>query len=417
MQSAPQPSERQIALFVSLAIGAVVAGLTIITFWWIFSLALAPDLKTAAADAQAPYNGSDGVTAIVEAEPNEPTDGREPWLGEDAWRVAVQKGQEYISQYPEPQNVQVLKGMTTAQIWVYMQQHVSGAMGVSCQYCHDINNYAADPYPAKISARLMLLLVRDLNAQFIANIPNWRGNYVQCATCHNLQPVDMATFSPQFDNSVPPIQVDLEPLDENGEPMRGFEQNIPLKQAVLYYLYNYRIWNPYDAQDPTSGRGSLSLTHEGGRTQDQVTINQNVMNLMGWSLGEGCTYCHNSRNFYAYEADIPAPQFMETYALNRLKSQHMLLMTTWMTQNWNRYVLPPTDAPDSFPIDGNQYIVEFDGTRYPVAGCYTCHQGNAIPRAAINMADIPEGEAGIGVFPPVLTGLITLDEAEQGMVP
>jgi hypothetical protein len=147
------------------------------------------------------YSLSEGLLVITQAEPNEPgpDDPREPWLGSEAWISAVQEGQAYIDEYPEPQNVQILTDMTTAEIWDYMQEPVSGALGVSCQYCHDINNYAADPYPEKVSARLMLVMMRDLNDDYIPLIPEWRGNYVQCATCHQNQPLDMPAFSPQYD--------------------------------------------------------------------------------------------------------------------------------------------------------------------------------------------------------------------------
>lgn len=154
--------------------------------------------------SEATYSGSEGVRLITTSAPNVVPEGdpREPWLGEQAWIDAVQTGQTYIDDFPEPQNVQVLQGMTTAEIWIYMQQHVSGALGVSCQYCHDINNYAADPYPEKISARLMLLLVNDINSQFLSQTPGWGGRYATCATCHNMQPQGMLAFSTQ-NNFVP----------------------------------------------------------------------------------------------------------------------------------------------------------------------------------------------------------------------
>ncbi len=408
MQSSKGPGDRQLAVFVSLGVGAVVAGVTIVTFWLIYGLAFAPYFAEARDAANAPYNATDGIQAITEAEPND-VEGdvynREPWLGSDSWTVAMQLGQEYIDQYPEPQNVQVLKGMTTAQVWNYMQYEVSGAMGVSCQYCHDINNYAADAYPTKISARLMLLLLRDVNSQYISNLPNWRGNYVRCATCHNGQAVGMATYSDQAANNVPPITVTLEALDETGAPIREDAPQLSLIEASLYYYYNYLVWNPYTGEDG-SGRGSLSLTHDNGRTQDQVTINQNVMNMMNWSMGVGCTYCHNSRNFYAYEAANDLPQFQDNYAVNRLKAQRMLLMTTFMAENWNRYVLPSPEQPANVPIENQQYFVNIDDTNYAVPGCYTCHQGNIVPKASINVADLDEMQPDVSyyTFPPVLTG-------------
>jgi photosynthetic reaction center cytochrome c subunit len=228
---------------------------------------------------------------------------------------------------------------------------------------------------------------------------------VQCSTCHNGEPQNLPAVSTQFDQSVPPIPATVIPLGEEGEPQLDAAMEMGLKEASLYYLYNYQVWRPYDENDPTSGRGSLALTYPEGRTQEQVTINQNTMNLMGWSMNVGCTYCHNSRNFYAYEADTVSPQYPDTYAVNRLKAQRMLLMTTFMAENWNRYVLPRDVSPESLPLDGRLYYVTIDETPYSVPGCYTCHQNNIVPPAAINAADIPEGEEGIYTFPSVLKGL------------
>jgi photosynthetic reaction center cytochrome c subunit len=61
----------------------------------------------------------------------------------------VQAGQAWISANPNTVNVQVLTGLTSAEVWTYMVQYVSGGLGVGCQYCHDINNFAADTYPRR----------------------------------------------------------------------------------------------------------------------------------------------------------------------------------------------------------------------------------------------------------------------------
>jgi hypothetical protein len=194
MDSQDTGSGRWIALAIPALVVIILAVLTFSsqTFWSLFG-----GSDSGSETAAATYDASEGVQFIVNAEPNDVPEGdpREPWLGEQAWIVAVQAGQEYISEHPEPQNVQVLTGMTTAEIWIYMQQHVSGALGVSCQYCHDINNYAADPYPEKITSRLMMRLVQDINGNYLSQAPAWGGRYTQCATCHTMQPQDMLAFS------------------------------------------------------------------------------------------------------------------------------------------------------------------------------------------------------------------------------
>lgn len=420
MQAQRGPSDSQIAVVISIAVGAIVAVITTATFYWIYELASGPERRGAAIAAAAPYNLSDEITKLSNAEPNQPTDNRQPWLGADAWREGVQAGQEYVAQFPEPQNVQILTGMTTAQIWVYMQQYVSGALGVGCQYCHDINNFAADPYPQKVAARLMMVMVNDVNTNFIVDLPEWQGNYVQCATCHVGEAVGKPTWGPDFENSRQPIEVNVSVIDgttgatiidpaEKPEELQGL---VPLKEAILWKTYNYQVWKPFDPAVPDSGRGTLALTYDDGDirgpSQDQVNISQGAMNYMAQSMGVSCNYCHNSRNFYAFEesfaGNLPT---QPDYAVKRLKAQQMLLLTTWLQQNWARYNIIPADVPVQGPgplLLNQQYLANINDQYFALPGCYTCHRGNAIPKAAINQNDIPAGEQGVAVFPPALRG-------------
>ncbi len=458
-ETRPNETDSRIAFYISIGMGLTFATLTALIVGWIFVTIYMGDpvRAQAALDAAQPYSGSDGINnVILTAERNTPPEGdtRDPWLGEQAWTEGVQAGQEYISDFPEPQNAIVLTDMTTAEIWTYMQQHVSGAMGVSCQYCHDINNFSVD-LPQKISARLMMTMVNDINAQFITNLPNWRGYYVQCATCHNTEPIDMPSVSPRFDSSTPPINVELEPLNEQGEPVRQAGTEYTLKEATIYYLYNYQLWLPEYEQNPEEAnprmhRGSLAqveINAEGEqepRMQLQTTNNQNTMNQMAWALGQGCNFCHNARNFYAFEGndeDLNRSQVIELNARNRLKSQQMLLMTTYLAQNWSRYMLPRTqpamNVPESAFVDyfysvppttdnaqpvqraayvDRRYYTQVEGeTTFLMPGCYTCHRENNIPKAAIREEGMPLADEwdietmtfnpdNVTVFPPSLRG-------------
>jgi len=420
MQSSTRPNDRQTAIFVSVAVGIIVAVVTTATFFWVYDLALGKERAAAAVTAKNPWSFSESTKAIFSATPNVPTDGRQPWLGKDAWTQGVQAGQTWITANPNNVNVQVLTGMTSAQIWLYMQQYVSSALGVSCQYCHDINNFSLDTYPQKVAARNMMYLVTDLNKNFILGLPNWRGNYVQCATCHNSKSNNLEAFAPEFASSIPPIDVTVDPLDAEGKPITdaakkpaAIQNQVKLKDAILYYIYNYQVWKPYDAADPESGRGSLALTYDGGRTQDQVTVNQNVMNNFGWSLGVGCNYCHNSRNFTAYETNPAGNVTNALYAYNKRKAQQMLLMTSWIQANWTTYgAIAKAAIPTA--LEGGASKLSYQqlgGQYYNVPGCYTCHQGynNAdgvsIPRAAMNQSSfLDQGDAGLSTFPQALRG-------------
>ncbi len=422
MQSSTRPSDRQAAIFVSVAVGIIVAVVTTATFFWIYDLALGEERAAAELAATIPWSSSEGIKVITESPANIPPEGdiRQPWLGNDAWVTGVQAGQDWLTNNPNPVNVQVLLGMDSAQIWTFMQQYVSGALGVSCQYCHDITNFSLDTYAQKTTARNMMYLVMDLNANFVVDLPNWRGNYVQCSTCHNNQPTNLEAFAPQFGPSVPPINVTVDPLDETGQPITdstlkpaAIQNPVKLQDAILYYIYNYQIWSEYDPAVAGSGRGSLALVYDGGRTQDQVTIVQNAMNNFGWSLNVGCNYCHNSRNFAGFETTPADNVTNPLYAYNRLKAQQMLLMTSWIQANWTTYgAIPKAAIPSALEGGASKLSYQLiDGQYYNMPGCYTCHQGYndasgvSIPRAAMNQSlFLDKGDAGDIVFPQVLRG-------------
>lgn len=54
MQEQQGPNDRQIAVFISIAVGAIVAVITTATFYWIYELASGPERRAAAIAASAP---------------------------------------------------------------------------------------------------------------------------------------------------------------------------------------------------------------------------------------------------------------------------------------------------------------------------------------------------------------------------
>jgi len=53
------------------------------------------------------------------------------------------------------------------------------ALGVQCTFCHEMGNFASDENPHKDKARMMITMVRDVNAKF-----NDGKEHVTCYTCH-----------------------------------------------------------------------------------------------------------------------------------------------------------------------------------------------------------------------------------------
>jgi photosynthetic reaction center cytochrome c subunit len=197
----------------------------------------------------------------------------------------------YIRDYPEPQNVQVLTGMSTAAIAGYMVNQVSAGMQVDCTHCHNIQNFAADEWDDevamqnKMTARVHLTMSADLNQNWLTQLADLTpdkhpsGVQISCATCH------LGEAQPQA-------------WPEN-------QQSLP---------DDFRL--PLDGEDilKVNARSDVSL--------DTVQANQHLMYYMNSSMGIGCTHCHNSRYFPSFEQ--PAKYY----------ANHMLEMSTYIRDNY-----------------------------------------------------------------------------------
>ncbi|MBA3947627.1 MAG: photosynthetic reaction center cytochrome c subunit [Herpetosiphonaceae bacterium] len=214
----------------------------------------------------APYTGYNVNPAVI----SKPGDGG--YLKPETLAAA----NKYIQEHPQPQNAQVLKGMSTAQIYNYMVTQVAGGLKQNCTTCHNVNNFASDELGTKVLARQMMLMVADLNQNYVVTLPaNAGGKMVTCATCHN----GKINF-----NTYPAVQS-------------------PIPQSWVLPLDNLDALQVTGKKDPQLA---------------QVQQNQYTMNHMNYALGVGCAFCHNARYFPSYE--IP----QKSYALTMLKmSQHI----------------------------------------------------------------------------------------------
>lgn len=197
----------------------------------------------------------------------------------------------YTQQYTQTQNVQVLTGLTSAEIVGFMMNHVVGGLGVDCVYCHDLNNFASDEWAdteamqRKALAREHLRMSADLNQNWLTQLAGLSeqkqpsGSQITCATCHNGQP--------------------------KPEPW-------PAEQAAL----------PDDYRLPLNNLAVLQVNAREDISLDVVQYNQHTMYHMNTSMTVGCTHCHNSRYFPSWEQ--PAKYYAQT----------MLQMSEYI---WNEY--------------------------------------------------------------------------------
>ena len=71
----------------------------------------------------------------------------------------------------------------TAQNVEITMQNITFALGLRCIDCHEMNDLALDTKPQKVKARMMLEMVRDINAKFDDG-----KTHVTCWTCHRGAP-------------------------------------------------------------------------------------------------------------------------------------------------------------------------------------------------------------------------------------
>jgi hypothetical protein len=71
-----------------------------------------------------------------------------------------------------------LKVLTAQNVEITMQ-NITFALGLRCIDCHDVSDLSLDTKPLKLKARMMLEMVRDINAKFGDG-----QTHVTCWTCH-----------------------------------------------------------------------------------------------------------------------------------------------------------------------------------------------------------------------------------------
>jgi hypothetical protein len=102
-------------------------------------------------------------------------------------------------------NLQVLpKDMPYAELLGLMTRY-SQDLGVQCVFCHTQNpqtqqiDFASDESPAKLTARIMIGMVRDINEKYLAQVSDRRYAVpIKCGNCHRGQ-----TFPPAFEPRSP----------------------------------------------------------------------------------------------------------------------------------------------------------------------------------------------------------------------
>jgi photosynthetic reaction center cytochrome c subunit len=238
------------------------------------------------------------------------------------------------------QNVQVLTDLNVGEFTRTMTaitNWVSPKTGpdAGCNYCHNAANLASDEKYAKVVARRMLAMTRDINS-------NWRAHVKQtgvtCYTCH-------------AGNSVP--RAGLWHFTDQNQYLRAYLDKSDLRVQTQGVL-------------PTAdNRSSIR----------QAEYTYALMINMSNSLGVNCTFCHNSRAWATWQ-DAPPTRLGALYGLRMI-----------------RYLNEGYVAPLSSVLPPSRLGPHGDG---PKAGCATCHNGLHKPLAGAKMAKDYPGLWGHG---------------------
>jgi photosynthetic reaction center cytochrome c subunit len=241
----------------------------------------------------------------------------------------------------------------------------------ACNYCHNPDNLADDSkYQFKVSRR-MLEMTRHINASWKTHVVD---TGVTCYACHRGQPVPPAVW---FDSPAP-----NQPLGMLGNRAN---QNIGSAE-VGYTSLPSDVFAPYQKGGPEPAEirvVSGTALPQGNRTSiKQTEWTYGLMMHISQALGVNCTFCHNTRSFFAWDQSTP----------QRTSAWYGIRLTRDINASYLD-PLKPLFPPNRLGPTGDVAKVN----------CDTCHQGAYKPLyGASLLKDYPElaGPSPAPVQPP-----------------
>jgi len=270
-------------------------------------------------------------------------------------------------------NVKVLADVDAAEFMRLqraMTQWVAPAQG--CAFCHEGEDYASDAKPTKTAARLMLRMVRHINADWGQHVGR---TGVTCYTCHRGAPIPAETWFPSVPNPGKPWVAKQENWRESAETVRKF---FPDAGWQLYLLED----TPISVQSTSALRGDTVAA--------QIVAKRvyEMMMQMSDGIGVNCGYCHNSRAFEDWSQSTPYrwSGFYGIRMTRDLNRNYLLALQEILPQTRERLNatrLPVIPARESGLQNGDGLVV-----------CATCHYGQPRPLSGAALANTyPELEA------------------------
>lgn len=82
-------------------------------------------------------------------------------------------------------NIKIMKDMPAGRLLRVMEMGFGGSLGVTCDHCHNPDDWASEEKNAKQITRDMWAMVGRINGELLKSIPNLEGPNpsVNCTTC------------------------------------------------------------------------------------------------------------------------------------------------------------------------------------------------------------------------------------------
>lgn len=263
------------------------------------------------------------------------------------------------------QNVQVLGDLNSAEFTRLMQAITEWVAPVEgCAYCHaDGEELSCDSLYTKVVARRMLQMTQHLNSDWGANHVAPAG--VTCYTCHRGQNVPQAIW---FKNPGPQQAQGFAggKAGQNTPEASNGHSSLPFDPFTPFLLGDRNIRIISTEALPETNRSSIK--------QAEWTYAQMI--YQSEALGVNCTYCHNSRSFFAWDQSSPA----------RTKAWYGIRLARDLN---NAYLEPlqPVYPPHRLGPTGDA----------PKVNCATCHRGANKPLLG---QSILKDYQGLGPYTP-----------------
>jgi photosynthetic reaction center cytochrome c subunit len=273
------------------------------------------------------------------------------------------------------ENVEVLGDVDRGEftrLMLSMTQWVAKDEG--CEACHNVDDFADDSLYTKKVARVMLRMVRDINANWTQHVA---GTGVTCFTCHRgeLVPANIWFNNPGQTQAASFLEGTANPR----HPLVTRPVSATARDPMTAFLEgdtDIRITSP------TSRNREHGLPIKRSRGTHALMIH------MSLALGVNCSYCHNTRAFASWQQSRP----------QRTTAWHGIRMVRHLNDTYLNPIGPLLPPHRLGPAMGDA----------PKANCATCHNGVFKPLFGEPMA------AG---FPALLSAPAPQPEGQSAAAP